>query len=161
MEQEIDVTPRHLFDWLKADLVQDGPRRLLVRATREYVAEVSPAACDGLDAEDGFVVAITVGLLEVTPASGHPHWVLRLRVEDAIGTHLPENGSAPEGPEEIGLAEFERCFLASDAWGEVTLETASAAGGRGFERLYSRILADRHRGVRAAAPQPAAGSRMA
>ena len=98
MEREIDVTPRHLFDWLKADLVQDGPRRLLVRATREYVAEVSPAACDGLDAEDGFVVAITVGLLEVTPASGHPHWVLRLRVEDAIGTHPSRERLGPRRP---------------------------------------------------------------
>jgi len=145
MEREIDLMPRHLMDWLKADLAGAGVERLAVRATREFACEDGPAAAEGLDAEDGIAVATTIGLLEVAPAAGHRRWVLRLRVEDPIGSHLPDDGSVPDGPEEIGLDEFERCFLADgDAGAAVTLEAATAADGRGFDRLLARILADRH-----------------
>ena len=71
--------------------------------------------------------------------------MLRLRVEDAIGSHLPDDGSAPDGPEEIGLDQFERCFLATDDLeATVTLETGTLADGRGFDRVLARILTDRH-----------------
>jgi hypothetical protein len=147
MEREIDLAPQHLIDWLRADLAGGGARRLEVRATREFLAEDGPAAAEGLDAEDGMEVLTTVGLLEVAPAGGSARWVLRLRVEDPFGAHLPEDGSVPDGPEEIGLDEFAECFLAdgeAGATATVTLETGSPAGGRGFERLLARILADRH-----------------
>jgi hypothetical protein len=144
MEREIDLTPRHLIDWLKAD-ISAGTRSLDVRATREFVGEQDPATGEGLDAEDEMAVLTTVGLLEVSPARGGHRWVLRLRVEDPIGSHLPDDGSVPDGPEEIGLEEFEGCFLAGDGVdAAVTFEADSAADGRGFARLLSRILADRH-----------------
>jgi hypothetical protein len=71
--------------------------------------------------------------------------VLRLRVEDAIGSHLPDDGSVPDGPEEIGLDEFAACFLATDdTEASVTLETGTPADGHGFDRVLAGILADRH-----------------
>jgi hypothetical protein len=146
MEREIDLAPRHLVDWLRADLAGGGPRHLEVRATREFLAEDGPVAAEGLDAEDGMEVLTTVGLLEVAPAGGAARWVLRLRVEDPVGSHLPDDGSVPDGPEEIGLDEFADCFLADgDANATLTLETGCAADGRGFDRVLARILADRHR----------------
>jgi hypothetical protein len=147
MEREIDLAPQHLIDWLKADLAGGGPRRLAVHATREFLAEDGPVAAEGLDAEDEMVVLTTVGLLEVAPATGSARWVLRLRVEDAFGSHLPDEGSVPDGPEEIGLEEFAACFLPDGDAGvtaTVTLETGTPADGRGFERVFARILADRH-----------------
>ena len=148
MEREIDLTPRHLVDWLRDDLARPGPRRLEVRASREFVAEDGPAIAEDLDAEDEVLVVTTVGLLEVTPAAGGSRaWVLRLRVEDPIGSHLPEDGSVPDGPEAMSLDEFEGCFLANeDADATVTLEVAAAADGRSFDRVLARILADRHGG---------------
>ena len=70
MEREIDLAPQHLVDWLRADLAGRGPRRLEVRATREFLAEDGPLAAEGLDADDGMEVLTTVGLLEVAPAGG-------------------------------------------------------------------------------------------
>jgi hypothetical protein len=145
MEHEIDLAPRHLVDWLKAEMA--GGARLEVRATREFLAEDGPAADGALDAEDGMEVLTTVGLLEVSPTSGRAHWVLRLRVEDRIGGHLPDEGSVPDGPEEIGLEDFEACFLAGeDPDATVTVETASATDGGVFQRVMARILTDRHAG---------------
>ena len=81
----------------------------------------------------------------MAPAAGSGRWVLRLRVEDAIGSHLPDDGSAPDGPEEIGLDEFTACFLATDdTEASVTLETGTPADGHGFDRVLAGILADRH-----------------
>jgi hypothetical protein len=144
MEREIDLNGRHLVDWLKTDLARDEGRHLTVRATREFLAEACPAAGTEIDAEDDVEVVTTVGLLEVAPADGHGHWVLRLRVEDELGSHLPDDGSVPDGPEELGLDEFERCFLADGADGTVTLETGEPKDGRGFDRILARILSDRH-----------------
>ena len=145
MEREIDLAPRHLVDWLRAELARGGPLRFDVRATREFLAEDGPVRADGLDPEDGIGVATTVGILEVAPAAGGGRWVLRLRVEDAIGSHLPDDGSAPDGPEEIGLDEFSACFLATDDNdASVTLETGTPADGHGFDRVLAGILADRH-----------------
>ena len=145
MEREIDLTPRHLVDWLKAELIGGHASRLEVRASREFLAEDGPVAAEGLDPEDGVAVMTTVGVLEVAPPAGAGNWVLRLRIEDQVGSHLPDEGSVPDGPEEIGLAQFERCFLAADDLdATITLETGTASDGRGFDRVLARILADRH-----------------
>ena len=146
MEREIDLLPRHLVAWLRADRAAGGLARLQVRATREFLAEDGPATAEGLDADDEIAVVTTVGLLEVAPAAGPANWVLRLRIEDGLGAHLPEDGSVPDGPEEMALDDFAACFLDCDADAAVTLETATAADGRGFERVFARILADRHAG---------------
>src|SRR5918999_5896182 len=139
MEREIDLAPRHLIGWLKADLARGGNRKLTVRATREFLAEDGPAAADDLDPEDEMLVLTTVGLLEIAPPPGGPHWVLRMRVEDPFGSHLPDDGSVPDGPEDMGLEDFETCFLADGALdATITLETESAADDRGFEPVLAR-----------------------
>ena len=105
MEREIDLTPRHLVDWLKADRAGGGRARLEVRATREFLCEDAPAAAEGLDAEDG---------------------------------------SVPDGPEEMPLDQFEICFLAhGDPQATITVETGTTAERRSFERVFARILARR------------------
>ena len=145
MEREIDIAPRHLIDWIRADLARRGPRRLDVRATREFLSEDGPACTADLDSEDGIEVITTVGLLEVSPKAGGAHWVLRLRIEDGVGSHLPEDGSVPDGPEEIGLERFKACFLATDdPDATVTLEADTTADNRGFDRVFGRVLADSH-----------------
>jgi hypothetical protein len=145
MEQEIDLAPRHLIDWLRADLARGGARRFSVRATREFLAEPASLAGTGIDAEDGMEALTTVGLLEVAPVNGAGRWTLRLRIEDPIGCHLPDDGSVPDDPEELALDDFEAAFLApDDPDATVTLETASADDRRRFERLLAEMLADRH-----------------
>jgi hypothetical protein len=145
MEQEIDLTARHLIDWLRADLALGGARRLRLRATREFLAEPAPLAGSGLDEEDDIEALTTVGLLEVGPRDGAAHWTLRLRIEDPIGCHLPDDGSVPDDPEELALSDFEAAFLpAGLEEATVTLEAASAEDRRRFERLLAEMLAGRH-----------------
>jgi hypothetical protein len=145
MEQEIDLTPRHLIEWLRADLARGRTGRLAVRATREFLSEPAPLAGSGIDAEDEFEALTTVGLLEVAPRDGGAHWTLRLRIEDSIGCHLPDDGSVPDDPEELALDDFEDAFRAAGLEeGTVTLEAASVEDRRRFERLLAEMLADRH-----------------
>jgi len=145
MERDVDLNPQHLLDWLKADLACGG-ERLTVRVTREFLSEDGPVTSMGIDAEDDISVLTTVGLLEIAPFPGRHHWVLRLRVEDPVGEHLPDQGSVPDGPEEIGLDEFEACFLASDDLSaSVTVEAGTAADRQNFDRLLARMTEDRHR----------------
>jgi hypothetical protein len=149
MEREIDLAPRHLVDWLKAEIDRGQSRRLEVRASREFLAGDGAFAGEDLDAEDGVAVATTVGLLEVAPPAGGHRWVLRLRIEDAIGNHLPDEGSVPDEPEPLGLEEFVACFLAGqEPDATVTLEAGTPADHRDFDRLLARILTDRHAGRR-------------
>lgn len=138
MEREIDVSARHLVEWLRT-----APEGFDVRATREFLWEGAPVATEALDVEDEIEVATTVGVLEVSPASGKG-WVLRLRVEDPLASHLPDDGSAPDGPEEIGLEEFEDCFLEEDAPdATVMVEFDRPADGRAFDKVLAAILANR------------------
>jgi hypothetical protein len=146
MEHDVDLTPQHLLDWLKDDMARGGRERLAVRATREFLTEDGPVSTMGIDADDDISVMTTIGLLEVAPRPGAHHWVLRVRVEDPVGEHLPDDGSVPDGPEEIGLEEFEACFLASeDLSASVTVEAATAADRQSFERVLARMIRDRHR----------------
>jgi hypothetical protein len=146
MEHEIDLTPRHLIDWLRADLATGAGAQFTVRATREFCSEPAPLAGTGLDVEDELTAPSTVGLVEVTPRDGAGRWTLRLRVEDALGCHLPDDGSVPDGPEEIALDEFADDFLAvAEPDATITLEADTAADRRRFERVLARMLADRHR----------------
>ena len=143
MERDIDLTPAHLLLWLKAELASPAPR-LKASATREFLTE--PERPVGVDAEDGLEVMATVGVLEVEPAGGGAHWRLRMRIEDPLAAHLPEDGSVPDDPEAIDLAEFERCFLsAGEPAATFTLESACQADQRSFDRVFASILSDRHR----------------
>jgi len=147
MEREIDVSARHLIDWLRA-----GPAGFAVRATREYLWDSEPAASGpgepaGLDSEDEIEVATTVGLVEVRPAR-HAEagcgWVLRVRVENPLACHLPEDGSVADEPEEIDLDEFEACFLGDEAEdGAVTVEADRNPDARAFDKVLAAILASR------------------
>lgn len=136
MEREIDVSARHLLDWLRA-----GQSDLNVRATREYLRESGPAAAGELDAEDDLDVATTVGLVEIRPDCGR-NWVLRLRVENPLACHLPDDGPVPDEPEEIGLDEFEACFLDDEAPdAAVTVEADLHPDARAFDKVLAAILA--------------------
>ncbi len=140
-EHEIDVAPGQIVHWLKDDMAAGRRRKLELRATREYLAEPGAPAD-----EDSEVSALsTVGLLEVRPVGvAHP-WVLRVRVEDVVGPHLPEDASAPDEPEEIDLDTFFTDFVAPDRGTVfVTLEADDAQAKRGFDRLFAEIVADRH-----------------
>lgn len=142
MEREIDVSARHLLHWLRT-----APCGLRVRATREYIWEGEPASAESLDREDELEIATTVGLLEVRPGKGAGEgngWIVRLRVENPLACHLPDEGSVPDDGEEIDLDEFEDCFLSDDAPdASVTVEADRHPDARAFDKVLAAILASR------------------
>ncbi|GAB4349432.1 MAG: hypothetical protein Kow0026_04840 [Oricola sp.] len=145
MEYELDMDPRHLVEWLKADMRSGGAGRFEISATRTFVEEPGLAG-DGASAEDESATMTAVGELEVRPkldSSGK--WVVRIRVEDVVGPHLPEEGSVPDEPEELSLEGFETDFILPDR-GTVfaTLETATDEDRDLFARFAEDLGTDRH-----------------
>jgi hypothetical protein len=99
MELEIDLAPAQLVRWLEAELARPGPRAFAVRASREFLSEPAGGG-NGLDSDDALASLVTVGLLDVAALNGSGDWCLSLRVEE----DLPEDGSVPDGPEDLTLA---------------------------------------------------------
>jgi hypothetical protein len=140
MQRDVDLTPRQLIAWLRTDGAGGASRKLDWRASREFLAE--PATGAGIDAEDGLEALFTVGTIEVVPRGGGPRWALTLRIEDEVGSHLPDDGSVPEDPEPLDLDAFERAFVPLDGGAEppaeVILDVDDAAARRHFERLFAK-----------------------
>ena len=132
--------------WLGAEKKAGRADRLDVRATREYSAEpVADPAGAGLGGDEDVAMLTTIGTLEVRPTGGGPRWTLRVRIEDEVGPHLPDDESVPEDAEEIDLEAFEADFVAPDSGTAfVSLEAETPRARQDFDRLLSEMLADRH-----------------
>jgi len=146
-EYGIDVDAGQIVHWLMDDLAAGKQSRLDIRATREYAAEpVADPEQAGLGEDEEAAVLTTVGRLEVRPAGGEPAWVMRLRVDDVLGPHLPDDESVPEDPEEIDIEAFFENFVVPDRgtfYASVEVETPEAK--QALDRLLAEMITDRHR----------------
>ena len=70
MDYELDIDPRHLVDWLKADRQVAGGDRFDVIASRTFVEE--PGALRDGSSEDETAVITAIGTLEVRPKLESP-----------------------------------------------------------------------------------------
>ena len=146
MEREIDLAPRHLLDWLKADLARGGAAPLEVRATREFLAEDGPATAEGLDAEDGMEVADHRRAARgraPRPAARTGCSGCASRTRSAAT--CPRTARCPTARRRSGSTTSPTCFLAAgDPDATVTLEAGCAADRPRLRARLARILADRH-----------------
>lgn len=144
-EYELDVAGDQIVHWLKSELAA-GRRPVEIRATREYTTEpVTDMEAFGLSDEADVASLVTIGLLEVRPTGEHNGWLLRVRVEDVVGPHTPEDESVPDVPEEIDLDDFEADFVTPDrgtTYVSVGAETPKAK--RHFDRMFADLIRDRH-----------------
>jgi hypothetical protein len=147
-EYQLDVTAEQIVHWLKDDLAAGRRQLLEIRATREYISEPVANLEEAGLSEDAEVTSLaTVGILEVMPSGVEDSWVLRVRVEDVVGPHVPEDESVPDLPEEIELDVFDAEFVAPDrgtAYIALCAETPKAK--RAFDRIFSDLISDRHSG---------------
>lgn len=146
IEYGLDVAARQIVHWLKDEQASGNINRLAVRATREYTAEpVSDLDEAGIGEDQDVAVLTTVGTLEVQPREAAHHWVLRVRIGDVVGSHLPEDESVPEDPEEIDLETFNTEFVAPDRGTVyVSVSAATPEAKEEFDRLLPEIITDRH-----------------
>lgn len=143
----LDIAAEQVVRWLIQE-TKDAGRQWRIYATREYVRDAdTDLTAFGLSTEADVASLITVGALEAELPGEHPAWRLRIRVEDMVGPHTPEDESVPEGPEEIDLETFEVDFVLPDrGTAYVNVEAESEDGVRHFNRLYGQLIRDQHRG---------------
>jgi hypothetical protein len=145
-EYGLDMTADQVVHWLKDDLAAGRRRKLEVRATREYAAEPVANLEEAGVSEDAEVAALTtVGILEAKAFGVEDSWVLRVRVEDVVGPHVPEDESVPDLPEEIDLDAFDAEFVAPDRGTTyVTLYADTPKAKKAFDRIFAELITDRH-----------------
>ncbi|MFZ2101516.1 MAG: hypothetical protein WAU86_13220 [Oricola sp.] len=146
MEYELDIDARHLVEWLKADMRASGKDRFEIAASRTFVEDEVVAQTDGASPEDETAALSAVGILEVRPKlDSGGKWVVRLRIEDVIGPHLPEEGSVPDEPEELTLEGFEADFILPDRGAAyATLEIETDEDRERFARFATELESDHH-----------------
>lgn len=147
-EYELDVTADQIVQWLKDELAAGRMRTLETRATREYVSEaVANLEETGLSKDAEVASLTTVGILEVKPAGVENNWLLRVRVEDVVGPHVPEDESAPDLPEEIDIDTFDAEFISPDrGTAYIALYAETPKAKMNFDRVFSELISDRHSG---------------
>ncbi|MCP4382208.1 MAG: hypothetical protein GY798_12480 [Hyphomicrobiales bacterium] len=146
-EYTVDVAPDQVVRWLMAEL-QRNPDALEFRANRTFVAAgVENFEDDGISEDTDVESVAAVAILEVMPARPTKNWILRLRVEDILGEHLPEDHSASEDPEEIELETFDALFVAPGRGIlDVALFAETPQAKAEFDAIFVDMLRDRHDG---------------
>lgn len=142
---DLSIPADQLLYWLR----HEPDRRLnqlAISATREY--EYEPLADPeraGLNEDAEVAAAATIGVLEIRPLGSVDPWVLRVRVEDVVGPHTPEERSVPAGAEEIDLDDFERQFIVPKRGiATVTARADTVPAKRDFDRFFADLIRNRH-----------------
>lgn len=143
--RELDISAAQIVRWLRAE-ASNGNGDIHFRASREFVSEdVQDFTEYGLEQGDVSDPEQTVGILEVSPKDASHGWRLEVRIEDALGMHVPDDHSAPDIPEEIDLDAFEAHFTKSDDGpGHAKVFYTRANGEENFEWIMTRMVRDSH-----------------
>lgn len=143
----LDAAVDQVVHWLMEEM-KDGARAWQVHAIREYIQDPeADLASFGLSSEADVASLITVGSLKAELPGERPAWCLRIRAEDVVGPHTPEDDSVPEGAEEIDLETFETDFILHyRGTAYVSVDSDTEEGKQRFDRLYGELIRDRHRG---------------
>ncbi len=88
---------------------------------------------------------MAVGIVEIRPAQEPRDWVLRIRAEDALGDHVPEDHSVTPDPEEIDLETFEEWFVRPRraAIGATVLAESDETRAR-LDEIFDAMMSNRH-----------------
>ena len=145
-EYGLDIDAYQILHWLRDEQAAGRGGGFDIRAMREYSSEpLADPAEAGLDEDQDAASLTTIGTLEVRPVGSSQRWTLRVRVEDQIGSHLPDDESVPEDAEEIDLDAFEADFIALDNGTiYVSLDAETPEAKQAFDRLLPEMLTDRH-----------------
>jgi hypothetical protein len=146
MEINIDIAVGQLVEWLKEDIESNENPQFGINANRTFLVGSVADESAGLSEDDELASMSTVGHLEVKPLGENiGKWLLRIRVEDTIGPHLPEEGSVPDEPEEMTLEAFEKDFILPDRGNAfIILHAETQESKELFDALAADLLTDRH-----------------
>lgn len=146
MEYELDIDAAHLVEWLRREMEPGGKQLFEINASRSFTSQDAGGETAPVVETDEIASMSSVGVLEVKPAADSGgHWLLRVRVEDIVGAHLPEEGSVPDEPEDLTLDGFEADFLTSDQGTVyVTVELETGQDREKFDSFLNDLQTDRH-----------------
>jgi len=140
-EFDIDISPRDLVIWLKADQARRSPT-VWASASKTIEKRDIDLASAGVTLDDDVAETLTRGVLEVRPKRGAGGWVLQVRVDNTASEHPVSDEEAEEEAEELTLEGFEEEFLPpeqslADVVVAVEDEAAKARFGRWLRRTLS------------------------
>ncbi len=144
----IDLEARQIVQWLIEEQ-RRGTLQLHVFATRSYVGEaLGEDELRRLGEEEGDLNGgVAIGMLEIRPLAAKGGWTLLVRVEDRIGSRLPDDDDdALDGEEEIHLEMFQAEFIVPECGlTEVLLNAEDAHAKAQFTRVFKKILSNQHK----------------
>lgn len=145
----LDIAAKQIVRWLM-DEERGGNRELQISASRTYLCEEIPTPQErglGDEEREDLTEVTTVGILEVAPPHKAEGWLLRVRIEDAIGQRLPDDISASDEPEEIDLEKFWETFIVPQhGTAFVAVDTETVEAWASFQRMLDEMRANRHAG---------------
>lgn len=146
MEYELDLDAAHVVEWLKRELASGGKPRFEIDASKMFFTDDAGDQLEAIAETDDLQALSTVGILEVKPlVDSGGHWLLRIRIEDVLGSGLPEGGTVSDESEEMTLQGFEEDFVKPDrGTAQVTVELETDQDRQKFERFLSDVQTDRH-----------------
>lgn len=143
----LDIPAEQIVRWLIEE-ERAGRHDIRITATRSYLREDVPTLEQltlSEEEREDLTEVTEIGVLEVAPQHGAEGWVLRVRIEDALGERLPEDAPAPDEPEELDLNNFQKEFVLpgrGTAFVAVDAETPDAWAS--FQWLLREMQTDKH-----------------
>ncbi len=145
----VDVDAGQIVRWLIEE--ERGDRRALqVNASRAYLVEAIPSAHRqrrrlGDEEMEDLTEVTAVGNLEIVPRQKSEGWMLRIRVEDALGQRLPEDAPEAQIARDIDITEFYDAYiLPGNGTAYVSAEAESPEAWELCQKLLGSIQEDSH-----------------
>jgi hypothetical protein len=138
-QSDVDVSPRDLISWVRADQGQRSPA-LWASASKTVEKTDLDLETAGVTLDDDVAETSTRGMLEVQPRRGQGGWVLRISVVDTAGEHPVGDEEVEEKVEELTLDAFEEEFLQPEGLvADITVSVDDARAKARFGRWLSRM----------------------
>jgi len=145
----VEVAAEQVVRWL-IDEQRSGHYELQITASRSYLLEKIPSSQQqrrrlGEEEVEDLTEVTAVGILEVEPLHKKEGWLLRIRVEDALGTRLPEDVPISDEAKEIDLATFQEEFiLPGSGTAFVSAEAQTDEAWSLCQKLLAAIQSNKH-----------------
>jgi len=145
----VDIAAEQIVQWLIAEQAS-ARRELEISASRSYTLEDISSSDRrrrrlGEEEIDDITEVTAIGTLDVTPLHSPQGWVLRVRIEDALGERLPDDEPFPAEPEEIDLRTFQEQFIERASGAEfVSVDAETPQAWQLCKKLLAEIEGNRH-----------------
>lgn len=145
----VELDAEQIVRWL-IDEQRAGHRELQVTASRSYMREDIPTSQQqrrrlGKEELEDISEVTAIGTLEIAPLHENEGWLLRIRIEDALGDRLSGEMPSSDEPDEIDLDSFQQEFiLPGSGTAFVSADAETPEAWALCQKLLADVQVDRH-----------------